>query len=471
VNLVTSNGYDGIDLNYENFAFKDGRDSWAATQPNWTVFVQELGAAMRAQGKQLIVTAPGPCNAFGAMTCGPNSGYWVYNVTGIAPSVDRIRIMAYDYSVTNPGPIAPYDWVRTIVQYMASAVPAEKVQIGVPTYGRVWTKKDRQGNFQLTGTCPSSTGTPAERAAYQELTARQSPRDSAIPGILAQNGVQPNQVRWDERFRESTVDYTRTVTWRDAAGAQQTCSAQRTMWWVGPEAVLARTQLVGEFGINAAATWTVGGEDPAQWPLLRAYAQSLAPATAQAVTTAPAGAEFRSRIPISAVVAVGGSPVANAPATLQFQSTGSTDWKAVAQATTGPDGTVTFNPIARETGSWRIVVPADGGRAETVSDVVRVEVASLVRLRSVPKSVQRGRKMAITVRALPARQGQRVRVEIQRNGTWQRVKGVARTNAKGRAVIRVTAPSQAGRQIYRVVALPANGVTQGVSQTFRVRVR
>ena len=28
--------------------------------------------------------------------------------------VDRIRMMAYDYSVTEPGPIAPIDWVESI---------------------------------------------------------------------------------------------------------------------------------------------------------------------------------------------------------------------------------------------------------------------------------------------------------------------------------------------------------------------
>ena len=47
VNLVTTRGYDGIDLDYEQFAFADGRDSWTATQPNWTAFVNELSATLR----------------------------------------------------------------------------------------------------------------------------------------------------------------------------------------------------------------------------------------------------------------------------------------------------------------------------------------------------------------------------------------------------------------------------------------
>ena len=45
VNLVVNKGFDGIDLDYEGFAFSDGRSSWTATRPNWAAFVAELGAS------------------------------------------------------------------------------------------------------------------------------------------------------------------------------------------------------------------------------------------------------------------------------------------------------------------------------------------------------------------------------------------------------------------------------------------
>jgi hypothetical protein len=40
-------GYDGIDIDYEQFAFADGRDTWATTRPNWVAFIEELAAAWR----------------------------------------------------------------------------------------------------------------------------------------------------------------------------------------------------------------------------------------------------------------------------------------------------------------------------------------------------------------------------------------------------------------------------------------
>ncbi|MCX6432738.1 MAG: glycosyl hydrolase family 18 protein [Actinobacteria bacterium] len=152
VSTVVNNGYDGIDLDYETFAFTDGSSSWAATSPNWTTFISELGAALHAQGKLLAVTIPPPCSTGGA--CSTRTGYWVYNITGIAPSVDRIRIMAYDYHVQGIGPIAPITWVRAIVAYSASIMDPAKLQIGVPTYGRAWTRESRWPP------CPTWTSLP-----------------------------------------------------------------------------------------------------------------------------------------------------------------------------------------------------------------------------------------------------------------------------------------------------------------------
>jgi len=464
VDLVMTNGFDGIDLDYETFAFSDGSASWAATQPNWTTFVQELGGALAAQRKQLIVTVPPPCTVRGV--CGPRSGYWVYNVTGIAPYVDRIRIMAYDFSVSVPGPIAPMPWVRSIVQYMASAVPPAKVQIGVPTYGRAWTKRAINGTFELRGTCPTNSGPQSERDAYREATARSTATDAEIPRILAAAGANPSPIRWDAQFQESVVEYDKVVNWTDANGARQTCTARRIMWFVGPEAVLARTQLVGEFGINAAALWTVGGEDPAQWPLLRNYAQSLAPAPADIVLTAPTNVTFRTEIPMSATVVVNGAPVPQAPVQLQFRAGG--DWTVVQESVTGPDGVASFAPSAQRTGQWRLFVPAAEGRMEATSEVVRVQVGAQVILRKAPKRVRPGQRAVVIARVLPAQANQRVRLEVRVGNGWKRI-ALARTNANGR--VRFVTPPLRATNVYRVRSVAAGGIRPGITPEFRVRVR
>ncbi|MSY62430.1 MAG: hypothetical protein F2636_05055, partial [Actinobacteria bacterium] len=58
VDLVNINGFDGIDLDYEGFAFVDGNSTWTRTAPLWVAFIKELSIALRANKKILSVTTP-----------------------------------------------------------------------------------------------------------------------------------------------------------------------------------------------------------------------------------------------------------------------------------------------------------------------------------------------------------------------------------------------------------------------------
>lgn len=464
VDLVVANGYDGIDLDYEAFAFSDGSSSWGATQPNWTAFIQELGAALKAQGKLLAVTIPPPCNTAG--TCGTTSGYWVYNLTGIAPSVDRIRIMAYDYHVGSIGPIAPMPWVRSIVQYSASVMDPAKLQIGVPTYGRAWTRKNSNGALMTAGTCPS-----ANSSAFKSLTAAASVNDSEVPALLASVGVPQSDVQWSESDQENWVNYDKKLQWTDDSGAAQTCIAKRVLWFVGPEAVLARTQLVGEFGLSAAAYWTVGGESPAQWPLIRSYAQSLAPAGTDVTASGVPSAVFGTPIPVNATVTSLGAPVVGAVAILQFRKARTKKWVDVQSAPVGADGTVAYQVTPSASGDWQVVVPPADARTEGVSAPFTTQILSLVVATPKATKVPRGGAVVVRAWARPAMARQAVALQIRRPaGTWRNVAS-AKVNAKGRVTLSATAPRKKGAYTYRVVAVGKRTIMAGASAEFRVRVR
>lgn len=464
VNLVVSNNYDGIDLDYEKFAFSDGRATWDSTRPNWTVFVQQLGEALRAQGKKLSVTIPPPCSMSGA--CGGNNGYYVYNMDGIAPFVDLIRIMAYDYSYSVAGPIAPYNWVRSIVQYSATVMDPQKLQIGVPTYGRFWTQKKSGGAFKLTGTCPSSSSSGAEKAVFNSLTARGSMTDADIPAFIASQGGQPV---WDDSKKESYFEYQKQVTWTDSGGNSQTCTASKIMWFVGPQGILARTQLVGEFGIKGAAFWTIGGDNPEQWPLIRAYAQSLAPAVPEVAVQAPEVFVTGQPAVVTASGQLNGVPIVGAPAVIQ-QSAGDS-WTDIATGTTGPDGAVGFPIDLKTGGKFRVVIGATEVTPEVISNEFTINIAPTVTANLKTKKV--GKKGAVKVRVIarPGVDEQKIVLQMrQKNGAWKRTAG-ARTGPNGRAVVKDQAPNARGKYTYRVVTRPARGVLAGVSNEFTVRVR
>ena len=140
--------FHGIDIDYEQFAFADGRDTWASTRPNWVAFVEELAARLHDDGRILTVSVPPVYDA--GQTA--DSGFWVYDYAAITPHVDAIRVMAYDYSVPagEPGPIAPLAWVdQVIAGTSAASGDPSKLVLGVPLYGYNWP-------VATSGTCPDS---------------------------------------------------------------------------------------------------------------------------------------------------------------------------------------------------------------------------------------------------------------------------------------------------------------------------
>jgi len=214
VNLVVANNYDGIDLDWEQFAFNDGSSTWNTTRPRWIAFVRALSASLHARGKVLSVTAPA-----GLQTQSDSTGYYVYAWGAIGPYVDRLRVMAYDYAVSSAGPIAPMYWVDPVVAHAVTQVDPAKIQIGVPSYGRDWLTS-------LTGLCPNKAPVGASSSQSSslfskldwasrrhEFDARYSSSfisnlfvDAAatIPGIsLVKKAVST----WDDTAKERTYTY------------------------------------------------------------------------------------------------------------------------------------------------------------------------------------------------------------------------------------------------------------------------
>ncbi len=189
-NVAVANGYDGIDIDYEVFAFTDGRASWPATQPNWISFVAELGAALHAQGKLLSVTVPPVWTTPSPSGTPTVNGYTVYSQAEIAPHIDRLRLMVYDWSVGSAGPISPLFWVQSVIAYSSAIVPAAKLQLGVPAYGRHWAVKKNATDLCPDGAVFTDSVTMEEAPGLAARHSRTPTRDT--------NGWGEMTFTWDE---------------------------------------------------------------------------------------------------------------------------------------------------------------------------------------------------------------------------------------------------------------------------------
>lgn len=247
VSIVTSGGtdglgFDGVDLDYERFAFSDGRDTWATTRPNWIAFLTELSARLRPLGKLLVVSVPPVYD--GGQTDG--SGYWVYDYATMGQLVDRIRVMTYDYSVAGgpPGPVAPIQWVEQVIGAVTQLVPPSKVHLGIPTYGYDWA-------VSVTGTCPADQ-LPENRA----ISTARAARTVAERGLVA---------LWDETTAERRFDYVDQLSGTDPQGAPTSCTVSRTVRYLDAEAIHRRTWLAYRNDLAGIALWALGNDDPRSW--------------------------------------------------------------------------------------------------------------------------------------------------------------------------------------------------------------
>jgi spore germination protein YaaH len=226
----------GIDIDYEQFAFADGRDTWATTRPNWVAFIAELGAALRIDNRTLTVSIPPVYDA--GQTA--DSGYWVYDYGAIAPHVDRIRIMAYDFSVSKAGPIAPLNFVeRSIIGAIDATGDPEKLVLGLPAYGRNWP-------YGETESCPAS-----------ELQGRTSVTARSVDALLELRGAVPVFV---PETGEYTFDYDLEVT-----DGILTCTQGRRVHFVDGDGVRLRMDLARQYRLNGVSLWALGFGDDDVW--------------------------------------------------------------------------------------------------------------------------------------------------------------------------------------------------------------
>ncbi|MFH1509251.1 MAG: glycosyl hydrolase family 18 protein [bacterium] len=216
---VMTYGYDGIDLDYENVNPED--------KNGFSELVEELATLLHEKGKQLVVTSQ-------AKRADGNNwpGVGAMDYERLGQVVDEFRIMTYDFSRPNtePGPIAPPDWIGQAADYAVSKMLPSKVVMGIPFYGYDWC---------VSGVCRNS-GIVWDRA--------QSILDETTEEI---------EIKWDESGQEPYFSYTDDEFNNNVAYFQNVDSISKKL-----EAITAR-------GVKGVVIWRLGSEDPKIFDMMR----------------------------------------------------------------------------------------------------------------------------------------------------------------------------------------------------------
>jgi len=419
VATVASQNYDGIDLDFEGFAFTDSNTTWKTTAPNWVLFVKELSTALHAQQKILSITSPYLFNPAEAQ-----KGYFVYAWAQIAPFIDRLRIMTYDYSTTRPGPIGPLAWTEKTVKYATSIMPASKVYLGLPGYGKDWVTK-------VEGVCPANLAkiiTPSAKAGTFLM------RDAA--SIAATYGAVPT---YNETFAEVTFSYKRDYTGQTSSGLSTTCTASRTAWHQNAQGFSLRAQLVAKYQLGGVAQWVIGQEEPLAMVAIRDVATSIAPAQLESsFTLSTDEVSYGNPVTLSGLITLKDkSPVAGLAFAVEGKYSDGTV-RTLTTGITGIDGTYSIPMLIGKSVSLRVLTESSWEREASATPPLSLKVIRNLIL-TPPTSVKSGLPFTISGIVLPRTAG----VSVTLTTTSGKIIGQATiTDAQGTFILNIPAQSR-----------------------------
>lgn len=137
--LVTSNNFDGIDIDFEAMS--------PATRPYYSLFIEGLSERLHADKKVLtcsVVPRTPPSSIYVTV---PAKITYAESYPMLNEYCDEVRLEAYDQGTvdlkldatkgegTLYAPVADPDWVTKVVQYALQYISPKKIMLGIPTYG------------------------------------------------------------------------------------------------------------------------------------------------------------------------------------------------------------------------------------------------------------------------------------------------------------------------------------------------
>lgn len=139
-NLVVSEKFDGIDIDYESMTSNTG--------PYFSLFIQGLAQRLHPRKKTLACTiVPRPPLSSLSLTPFTTTPHYAENYAVLNKYCDEVRVMAYDQGTIDVkldaskgngnfyAPVADPDWVTKVLKNTMATISPKKIMLGIPTYG------------------------------------------------------------------------------------------------------------------------------------------------------------------------------------------------------------------------------------------------------------------------------------------------------------------------------------------------
>lgn len=225
--LLASYPFSGVQLDFEYSATASDQ-----IRAGYVQLVQELNQDINKMDPNLELSVA----AFGSAAS--KQSFW--DIAGLAPNIDYLIIMSYDYHVRSSqvaGPVAPLfgketgrwqDDITSNLRDFLQHIPPEKILLGIPFYGYEW---------QVSGQTPGSPTFPSSgaTATYQR-----------VQQLLAERGSEIEE-GWDSAALSPYIYY-------------QENGQNRIIYYDNPRSLSYKLDLVNQLGFGGIAIWALGYE-------------------------------------------------------------------------------------------------------------------------------------------------------------------------------------------------------------------
>ncbi|AOT69058.1 S-layer homology domain-containing protein [Geosporobacter ferrireducens] len=221
---VVKYNLDGINADLENITEED--------QEDYVDFIKLLRQKLPKE-KELSVAVMANPNGRGT---GINGGH---DYKGLAQHSDYLMVMAYDESYRGgpAGPVASMNFVEKSIQYAVKQVPADKVVLGIPFYGRYWNAAESTGGYGI--------------------------HLSQIDALLSKY---KHVVTFDDKSKSPKATFTiKAEDEKFSVLGRELEPGNYTVWYENEESIKYKLRLVQKYNIKGTGSWSLGQENAQVW--------------------------------------------------------------------------------------------------------------------------------------------------------------------------------------------------------------
>ena len=218
IETLRSKNYYGLDIDFE-YIFPEDREEY-------NDFLRKVVARLRPLG-YTVTSALAPKTSADQ----PGLLYEAHDYPVHGALLDHVILMTYEWGYTYgpPKAVAPINEVIKVLNYAVTAIPRDKILMGIPNYGYDWT------------------------LPYVKGTAARSLANTAAVDLAARYGA---VIRYDEKSQAPFLNYF------DASGRQH------VVWFEDARSMDAKLRLVNRYNLGGVSYWTINRFFPQNWLVL-----------------------------------------------------------------------------------------------------------------------------------------------------------------------------------------------------------